>query len=348
MNINTDKIKIIGLGAGSVGLLAAIFIFLNNKDTIKTIEQDSFNHNVLTYTQNEDISIFNSKNKQYLNTIKVNSQKRLDDEGYKNFFNIESYNDKFFAASTSKELNLISIDNDELKIKKTFKVNGVIENFKVLDQKIYLQYNNSSTIDILDANTGNKLNSIELKSKATNIHVDDKFIYACTEDSIFFINKKDLSVNKESNVFIGSKATSIISNGKYLFVGTDFGTDKGSSMLIKIDIKAKNVENILELKKEYPVSMFEKGDFIYVLCRGILDNELDGIIVVNKNSLTKKTTISTGKNPNSMFYTEDGFIYVSHEDGSVISINAKNNFTQELNTTISGVKEITLINSIKE
>lgn len=349
---NIEQIKKIGLIiAAIISIVVLGKILLNTTSEKITSDVSAVNHDIFTYKQDGSLSIYNTKDKKYLSTLKAsNVSKSLDDEGYKNFFNVEHYNEKYVLASPStSELLIISAKDDNLVKEKAITVNGTVENFKIDDTKAFVQYSNTNTLEIFDLNSSSLEEKIEFKENTSCIEVDKENIYVGAGDYIYIMSRKMLDIEKADKIYIGSKATSIMkSENGFLYIGTDFGSDSNTSVLVKVDIKNKNIDNILNLNKEYPIDILEKGDYIYVLCKGITDTTLDGIAIINKDTLEKFKSISTGNTPNSMFFTEDGYIYTSHDDGAVVAINAKNDFNVENNFVIQGVKEIAFASKSKE
>lgn len=348
---NLEEIKKIILILVSIIITALLgFFLLKSTSTNSNTTTSSVEHNVFTYKEDGVLSIYNTKEKKYLDSLKISSKSdSLDERGYKNFFNIEDFGDKKVVASPStNELFIISNEDNKIIKEKAITVNGIVENFRVSDSKAFIQYSDSNFIEIFSLDTKSLEDRLEFEEKTTNIEVDEDNLYIGTGDFIEIVPRDTLETNK-TKIHIGSQATSIKkSENGFLYVGTDFGSDLNTSVLVKVDIKNKNIDNILSLNKEYPVEILEKGDYIYVLCKGITDTLLDGISIINKQTMEKYKSISTGNTPNSMFFTDDGYIYTSHDDGTVVAINAKKDFNIEHSFTINGVKEISLALNTKE
>lgn len=329
----------------TIGLFGFIFVKLNSFNKTDVVDTTFTDHDIFIHKQDGTLSLYNTKDRKYLANLTVDEQsKNINLNGYRNMHRVAIYNNTLYIASpTSKELLLATYDNNNIKLKNTIKVNGTIENFKVSDNTVYIQYSDSKNVDIFNLETNSLEEKITFKKDTSALEIDDKNIYVATGDDIEIIPRADINSSERTKIHIGAPATYMLkSEDGFLYVGNSFGTEDKTSVLVKIDIQNKNVENILELGKEYPIDMFEKEDYLYVLCKGVTDDILDGISIINKETLEKHGSISTGETPNSMMPTSDGYIYVSHDDGTIVTINAKNNFNIDTTFTINGIRDFIL------
>lgn len=343
-NDKTEKIQNITMGAILVvliGITGFTFFMINSKEEGEIIETKTADHNIYFYKQDGSIDLFNTKDKKYIEKHIVSNETTLDKtETYINLFDISKDDNNIYASSPfSKELVVLSQQGKELKEIKRLKVNNIIENFKIMDDSVFIHYINNPNVDIYNLKSGKLNNTITFKENVTSIEVDNKYLYTGVGDYIEILPLEDLNISKSTKIYTGAKTISILkSTDGFLYAANTFATDSGSSVLVKIDVNKKHVEDILDIGKEFPISMFERDDYLYILCQGLTDDNLDGLAIIAKNNFEKFKNVTTGDTPNSMAYTEDGYIYVTHEDGKVAIIDAKNNFNTEPSITINGVK----------
>ena len=343
-----ENLRSIGMITGLsllIGIAGYGFIKISSdKGEVKEVSQIA-DHDIYLYKQDGTLSLFNTKANKYLQDYSISE---VSDIGkintYENVFDL-TYNGEQLVVSSpfSKEIIVYKSNNNKLKEDRKIKVNGIIDNFKVTDSELYVHYTDNKVIDVFDFKTGKLENTLTFSDNVTALELDKDNLYIGVGDYIEILPLNSQNTSKSIKIHTGAFATSILKGEDgFLYVGNTFATDSGNSVLLKIDLTKKNVSDILELGKEYPISMFEKGESIYILCQGITDDVLDGISIIDKNSFERNNSISTGDTPNSMMYTEDGYIYVAHEDGKVSIINAKNDFNIDTTFTINGIKNIVL------
>lgn len=337
-----QSITMIAILIALIALAGFIFFIIGSKEESETISTKVANHNIFLYKQDGSLSSYNTKEKQYIEEhIKSNGSTLDETDTHINLFDISKDDNNIYVSYPfSKELIILSQQENELKETKRLKVSNIIENFKIANNSAFIHYLNNPNVEVYDLNSGELNKTITFEEDVTSIEVDEKYLYLGVGNYIEILPLENLDIAQSTKIHTGAETISILkSTDGFLYAANTFATDSGNSVLVKIDVNKKHVENILAIGKEYPISMFERENYLYILCQGV-GPKLDGLSIIDKNSFEKFRNVSTGETPNSMTYTEDGYIYVAHEDGSVAIIDAKNDFNKESSITINGVKNI--------
>lgn len=355
MNNNNKKVKKNKYKKEELQSIAYIVVFLlllvpigflvfnmNSKDETIQVNKETLNHDILTYSEDNKIAIYNTKDNNYKDSISITTNKAIKtSSNLENPYNIIPYESNSILVTSPNSNEIISYTykdgklNEQLKIKTKFAPNKIALN----EKKLLISYVNSKQVDLLNLENKEIERTFELKDTVDSIALDDKCVYIANGDNIEIIS---LTEDKSQyTIFTGAKTTSIYkSTDGYLYAGNIFASDSKNSLLIKIDLNNKNVANILELKKEFPISIAENSENLYVLCKGIQDKTMDGILIIDKSLFTAKKNIATADTPNSMSIINDNFAYVSHDNGQVVVIDLKDECKKISSFVISGIKAI--------
>lgn len=323
--------------------IAFIAFNMNSKEeaTVK-VDKEVINHNILAYTEDNKLAIYNTKDNKYTDSISITTNNTIKtSSNLENPYNIIPYESNSILVTSPNSNEIISYTytdgklNEQLKIKTKFTPNKIALN----EKKLLISYVDSKQVDLLNLENKKIERTFEVKDTVDSIDLDNKEVYIANGDNIEII-----PLSKDSSpytIFTGAKTTSIYkSTDGYLYAGNIFASDSKNSLLIKIDLNNKNIANILELKKEFPISIAENSENLYVLCKGIQDKTMDGISIIDKSLFTSKKNIPTADTPNSMSIINDAFAYVSHDNGQVIGIDLKNECKKVSSFVINGIKAI--------
>lgn len=344
MNINKEKLKNISIMATLIILILGVaYLFIDiafNKNKV-SIKKSEPNHLAYLYKGNGTISMYNIKSERYLSNTKVNdnSTYKNKNQEYQNPFKIKSYNNKMIVASPNKNELLIynKKDNENLEQQSKVKFSQTINDFKVLNNTVAISFLNSNKVEIYDINSLKQINTLSFDKEVSSIELDNKNLYVSAGEYIHLI-----SSDSKEKIHTGDANISLFkSSDNSLYAGNLFGEESENSVLLKLDPEKKNISSLVELNKEYPIEITENDDYIFVTCKGKLDDSLDGVVVISKIGFNIETKISTGQTPaTTVALPNNEYIYVSHEDGSVKRIDIANDFNIDKEFTINNLKSL--------
>ena len=309
---------VIGIIGGSIFLIKSLKD--NKQQEFITNLSDYFAY---SYQETGDLSVANLNNGEKIlskikisnNSISKEDKNKIKDD-YLNPYKIIDINDKLYVLNYDGEIVEISYSKDKLKELRRMQIGSKPVDFKIYNNNIYISYLDSEKIDVVDLNSGKKTRAFEASSSVTAFELAENMLYIGTKEGIEIVNttnvldKKIVNLDKEfstTDILLSKdkedfkestikskdekandlKNSSKDDNKKSLKVNTlyalnNFANDNKNSVVMKV--QEGMVVDILELKKENPISILEDDKYLYVACRGLEnDKEKDSIIVINKN-----------------------------------------------------------------
>lgn len=322
-------------------LTVAYLCFGPSKKNINEVQkEDKFNHNLYVLKEEGTFSKYNTLSKKYISEIKISKDTPVSINEFQNPYKVINYNEGFLATSpSSKEIVAISEEGNELKEKFRLKLEDIPNNIIIHKELLFISYLNSHTLDIFDLNSKEKVETVVVDQDIDALTVDDTNLYISHGNYIEIVNRN--LKDKRVKIFTGAKTIALFKSADgYLYATNIFASDSKNSLLIKIDINHNNIANILELEKEYPIAISEKEDELIIVCKGLTDNLLDGVSIIDKDLFSRKTNVSTGNTPNNITFIDNEFAYVSHDDGLVSMIDMREGYQKKYTFNIHGIRAL--------
>lgn len=350
---------VIGIIGGSIFLIKSLKD--NKQQEFITNLSDYFAY---SYQETGDLSVANLNNGEKIlskikisnNSISKEDKNKIKDD-YLNPYKIIDINDKLYVLNYDGEIVEISYSKDKLKELRRMQIGSKPVDFKIYNNNIYISYLDSEKIDVVDLNSGKKTRAFEASSSVTAFELAENMLYIGTKEGIEIVNttnvldKKIVNLDKEfstTDILLSKdkedfkestikskdekandlKNSSKDDNKKSLKVNTlyalnNFANDNKNSVVMKV--QEGMVVDILELKKENPISILEDDKYLYVACRGLEnDKEKDSIIVINKKNFKIKKRINVENAPNYMSRLDEDIAFVSHDEGEIVRISLAN------------------------
>lgn len=342
--INKEKLQNITIVGTLILILITIvfIIFLPTKKIKKEVTDEVIDHTLYLLKDNGSLSKYNTKDKKYLADISISNTSSITTKNpFENPFNMSTYKDKIIVtAPHSKEIVIISEKDNKLKKESTIQLQNIPNQIAIYKDTLAVSYLSNKIVDLFDLNSNNKVRTLTLEDNVDSIEIDEQNIYigAGKYITIFNKDKEDKDVIK---IHTGAKTISLLkATDGYLYAGNIFASDSNNSLLLKVDVVNNNISDILELEKEYPVKLVQNNSDLLVLCKGQLDNILDGLSIIDLDIFTRKTNISTGDTPNDITLISSEFIYITHDTGEVTLIDLREGYNTHSTFHINGVKSI--------
>lgn len=339
-----EQIQNIAIGGILILILLAIVfvIFMPTKKVNVETSEEVIEHNLYLLKDDGTFSKYNTNLKKYLSEITITNKGAIKNkDSFINPLNISMYNENFVLTSPkSNEIIIASEEKDSLKVESKISLDESPNQIEISQDLLAVTYLNSPKVDFFDLKSSEKVNSITLEENVDSIEIDDEHLYLGTGKNISILSKNSTKDNFES-IYTGARTISLLkASDGFLYAGNIFAADSKNSLLLKIDVANNNINDLLELEKEYPIEIVENNSDLIIVCKGKADSILDGVSVIDKDIFTRKTNISTGDTPNSITIIDNEFAYVVHDNGQVTLIDMRDGYKKFSTFNLNGVKAI--------
>lgn len=200
------------------------------------------------------------------------------------------------------------------------------------DNKLYLT-TKEREISIIDLNEKNQSKEILEKVPEEIVFIDNNAVFS--NGTKVYIQKLFLEEDEEKEVKtidLGEKTENLFIYDNDVYVINDFGKGKDNSILAKINMDDKTIENVMELKGKRSKFVDVNGDILFV-------EQMDSLKEINLKDFKPMNSYSKEVYKSNSFIN-DGFMY-EFSDSGALKYDIKND--QVTDTNIIGFDSIYLI-----